>query len=79
MIHPQGKKKMVAMISRQGPSARQLSMDKDMEEYDDIFTSPTGDPLHYQAKHSIDMTLDVALPNQPIYRHSFLKNDEIKR
>jgi hypothetical protein len=46
MIHPQGKKKIVATTSRQGPSARQQQMDKIMEEYEDIFTSPAGVPLH---------------------------------
>eukprot|EP00253_Pinus_taeda_P033433 PITA_33433 len=33
MIHPQGKKKTVAVTSRQGPSARQLNMDKVVEEF----------------------------------------------
>jgi len=46
MIHPQGKKKMVAMTSKQGPSTWQQHMDKVMEEYEDIFTSPIGMPLH---------------------------------
>jgi hypothetical protein len=46
MIHPQEKKKTVAMTSRQGSSARQQKMDKVMEEYRDIFTSLIGVPLH---------------------------------
>jgi len=46
MIFPQGTKKVVATTSRQGPSARKLQMDKVVEEYEDIFTSPTGVPLH---------------------------------
>ena len=54
-------------------------MDEVMEEYRDIFTSPAGVPLHCQVKHSIDLTPGVALPNGPIYRHSVLENDEIKR
>jgi len=45
MIHPQRKKKMVATISRHGPSAWQQQMDKVVEEYEDIFTSPAGVPL----------------------------------
>eukprot|EP00253_Pinus_taeda_P016638 PITA_16638 len=57
MIHPQGKKKMMDTTSRDGPSAQQLQMDKVVEEYEDIFNSPTGVPLHYQVKHSIDLTL----------------------
>eukprot|EP00253_Pinus_taeda_P003372 PITA_03372 len=67
MIRPHGKKNMVAMTSKQGPSARQLQMDKVMEEYEDIFTSPIGVPLHCQVKHSIDMILGASLPNGPIY------------
>ena len=54
-------------------------MDKVVEEYEDNFTSPTGVPLHCQVKHSINLTPGVSLPNGPIYRHSVLANDEIKR
>eukprot|EP00253_Pinus_taeda_P036620 PITA_36620 len=53
-------------------------MDKFVEEYEDIFTSPAGVPLHYQVKHSIDLTPGASFPNGPIYRHSVLENDEIK-
>ena len=62
MIRPQGKKKIVATTSRQGPSAQQQQMDKVMEEYLDIFTSPTGVPLHCQVKHPIDLTPGAPLP-----------------
>ena len=79
MIRPQGKKNIVATTSRQGSSARQQQMDKVVEEYEDIFTSPTGVTLHCQVKHPIDLTLGVPLPNGLIYRHSVLENDEIKR
>ena len=79
MIHPWGKKKIMATTSREGSSARQQQMDKVMEEYWDIFTSPIGVPLHYQVKHPIDLTLGASLPNGPIYHHSILENDEIKR
>ena len=54
-------------------------MDKVMEEYEDIFTSPVGVPLHCQFKHSINLTRGASLPNGLIYRHSILENDEIKR
>ena len=54
-------------------------MDKVVEEYEDIFTSPIGVPLHCQVKHSIDLTPGAPLPNGPIYRRSVLENDEIKR
>ena len=79
MIRPQGKKKIVATTSRQGPSALQQQMDKVMEEYRDIFTSPTRVPLHCQVKHPIDLTPSAPLPNGPIYRRSVLEYDEIKR
>ena len=54
-------------------------MEKVVEEYQDIFTSPTGVPLHCQVKHPIDLTLGAPLPNGPIYLRSVLENDEIKR
>jgi len=46
MICPQGKKKVVAMTSRHGSFAQHQQMDKVVEEYRDIFASPTGVPLH---------------------------------
>lgn len=79
MIRPHGKKKMVAMASRQDPFARQLQMDKVVKEYEDIFTSLAGVPLHCQVKHSIDLTPGAPLPNGPIYQRSVLENDEINR
>ena len=54
-------------------------MDKVVEEYKDIFTSPAGVPLHCQVKHPIDLTLGAPLPNGPIYWRSVLENDKIKR
>jgi hypothetical protein len=54
-------------------------MDKIVEEYEDIFTSPVGVPLHYQVKHSIDLTAGVSLPNGPIYQCYVMENDESKR
>eukprot|EP00253_Pinus_taeda_P004152 PITA_04152 len=53
-------------------------MEKVVEEYEDIFTSPTRVPLHCQVKHSIDMTPGASLPNGPIYHHSILEDDEIR-
>jgi hypothetical protein len=79
MICPQGKWKTMAMTSRQGPTARKQHMDKVVEEYGDIFTSPIGVPLHCQVKNPIDLTSGAPLPNGPIYRFSVLENDEIKR
>jgi hypothetical protein len=54
-------------------------MDKVVEKYEDIFTSPAGVPLHCQVKHPIDLTPGVSFPNGPIYQRSVLENDEIKR
>jgi hypothetical protein len=54
-------------------------MDKVVEEYEDIFTSPAGVPLHCQVKHPIDLTPGAPLPNGPIYQRSVLENDKIKR
>jgi hypothetical protein len=54
-------------------------MDKVVEEYEEIFTSPTGVPLHYQVKHPINLTPSESLPNGPIYQCSVLENEEIKR
>eukprot|EP00253_Pinus_taeda_P006139 PITA_06139 len=79
MIRLQGKKKTVATTSKQGPSTRQLQMDKVVEEYEDIFTSLGGIPLHCQVKHPIDLTPGAPLPNGPINQCSVLENDEIKR
>ena len=79
MIRPQGKWKTVAMTSRKGPTAQNQQMDKVVQEYEDIFTSPAGVPLHCQVNHPIDMTPGASLPNGPIYRCSVLENDEIKR
>lgn len=79
MICPQGKKKVVATSSKQGSSAQQQQMDKVVEGYRDIFSSPTRVPLHCQVKQSIDLTPGVPLPNGPIYRCSVLENDETRR
>ena len=54
-------------------------VDKVMEEYSDIFSSPTWLPLHCQVKHPIDLTLGAPLPNGPVYYLSLLENEEIKR
>jgi hypothetical protein len=49
-----------------------------MEECKDIFSSPTGVPLHCQVKHPIDMTPGAPLRNGIVYHHSLLENEEIK-
>jgi hypothetical protein len=37
-------------------SMQQKQVDKFVEEYKDIFSSPTGVPMHSQVKHPIDLT-----------------------
>jgi hypothetical protein len=54
-------------------------MDKVVEEYEDIFTSPARVPLHYQVKYPIDLTPGALFPNGPIYECSILENDKMKR
>jgi hypothetical protein len=78
-ILPQGKKKTVAMTSIQGPCIGQKQMDKVVEEYENIFTSLAGVPLHCQVKHPIDLTPGAPLPNGTIYRRFVMENDEIQR
>jgi hypothetical protein len=60
-------------------STQQKKVDKVMEEYSDIFSSPTGVPLHCQVKHPIDLTPGAPLPNGSFYLCSLLENEHIKR
>jgi hypothetical protein len=60
-------------------STQQKKVDKVMEEYSNIFSSPTRVPLHCQVKHPIDLTPDALLPNGPVYRCSLLENEGIKK
>jgi hypothetical protein len=59
-------------------STQQKQVDKVVEEYLDIFSSPIGIPLHCQVKHPIDLTPNASLPNGIVYGHFLLKNEEIK-
>jgi hypothetical protein len=60
-------------------STQQKQVNKVMEEYSDIFSSPTRVPLHCQVKHPINLTPSAPLPNGPFYCCSLLENGEIKR
>jgi hypothetical protein len=53
-------------------------VDRIVEEYRDIFSSPTGVPMHYQVKHPIDLAPGAPLPNGPVYCCSLMENDEVK-
>jgi hypothetical protein len=62
----------------QSLSLQWKKVDGTMEDYKDIFSSPTGVPTHCQVKHPIYLTPDAPLPNGPFYRRSMMENDEIK-
>jgi hypothetical protein len=81
MILSQNERNIIATsrVSTAELSTQQKQVDKVMEEYSDIFSSPTRVPLHYQVKHPIDLTPDTLLPNGPVYLCSLLENEEIKR
>jgi hypothetical protein len=53
-------------------------VEKIMEEYRDIFSSPIRVPTHCQVKHPINITPDAPLPNGPFYYFLIMENDEIK-
>jgi hypothetical protein len=81
VILSQNKRKIIATsrVSVTDLSKKQNQVDKVVEEYSDIFSSPTGIPLHFQVKHPINMTPGAPLLNGPVYHLSLLENDEIKR
>jgi hypothetical protein len=81
VIRSQNKRKITttSRVSAADLSTQQKKVDKVMEEYSDIFSSPTGVPLHCQVKHPIDRTPSALLPNGPTYRLSLLENEEIKQ
>jgi hypothetical protein len=66
------------MASTTDLSTQKNQVDKVMEEYKDLFSSPIGVHLHCQFKHSIDLTHDTPLPNGPLYRNCLLEKEEIK-
>jgi hypothetical protein len=81
VIRSQSKRKIAATsrASMADLSTQQKQVDKVMEEYSDVFSSPTGVPLHCQVKHPIDLTPGAPLPNGSVYHRSLLENEEIKR
>jgi hypothetical protein len=64
VIHSQNERKIIATsrVSVADLSTQQKQVDKVVEEYSDIFSSPTGVPLHCQVKHPIDMTPNTPFP-----------------
>jgi hypothetical protein len=61
-----------------GLSTQKKQVDKVMEEYKDIFSSPTGVPLHCQVKHSIDLNPTHVATQWAILLPLSIKNEEIK-
>jgi hypothetical protein len=53
-------------------------VDNIVEEHKDIFSSLTRVPVHYQVKHSIDLTPSAPLPNGPVYMSSVMEIEKIK-
>jgi hypothetical protein len=80
IIHSQNKRKIIATsrVSTTDLSTHQKKVDKVMEEYLDIFSSPIRVPLHCQVQHLINLTPDASLPNGLVYHHYLLENEEIK-
>ena len=74
VIHYQSERKVATkfMNSMIYLSTQQKKVDKVVEEYKDIFSSPTWVPLHYQVKNSINLTPDTPLLNGTVYSHSLL-------
>jgi hypothetical protein len=80
MIHSQSERNIAATsrVSVTDLSTKKKKVDKVVEEYVDIFSSPKGVPLHYQVKQCIDLTPDTPLTNDSVYHPSLLENEEIK-
>ena len=66
------------MAPKKGSHMHQKQVDKVVEEYRDIFSSPTGVPLHYQVKLLINLTPGAHLLNKSIYHRFILEKEEIK-
>jgi hypothetical protein len=64
MILSQNERNIIATsrVSAVDLCTQQKQVDKVMEEYSDIFSSPTRLPLHCQVKHPIDLTLAHRFP-----------------
>jgi hypothetical protein len=77
--HSKQKVATTSVASTQHLSLKHKQVDRIMEEYRDIFVSPTGVPTHCQVKHPINLTPDTPLPNGPVYRRLLMENDEIRR
>jgi hypothetical protein len=80
VIRARSNKKVVITFvsSTQSLYLQQKKVGGIMEEYINIFSSPTEVLMHCQVKHPIDLTLSESLPNGPVYHRLLMENDEIK-
>ena len=76
--HNKKKVSTTSMASTQCLSLQQKQVNGIMEEYKDIFVSPTRVPTHCQVKNPVDLTPDSPIPNGPLYQCLVMENDEIK-
>jgi hypothetical protein len=81
VICAHSKKKVIAtsVASTQSLSLNKKQVDRMVEEYRDMFSSPIRVSTHCQVKHPIDLTPGAPLPNGPVYRRSLMENDKVKR
>jgi hypothetical protein len=79
LSHSEWKITTTSRVSAVDLSTQHKQVDKVVQEYSLIFSSPTRVPLYFQVKHLIDLTLGALLPNGPFYQRSLLENEEIKR
>ena len=82
LVWSQSKGKIVAtsMTPVEGSSKKQQNqMDMVMKAYRNFFSSPTRTSLHYQVRHSLDLTQRAPLPNGSIYHYSILEYSKYKQ
>jgi hypothetical protein len=81
LIHAHTKQKVTAtsMTFTQSLSLQQKQVDRIVEEYRDIFSSPTRVPTHCPVKHLIDLTPGTPFPNELDYRRSLKSSVRSKR
>ena len=56
-------------------SITKIPQQNGVEEYQNVFQEPSGVPLQFQVKHSIEHVPGSSSPNASIYRKSILENE----